>query len=54
MKELTKNMEELNRKQKKVAGMPVLRNSTLWASWPPVNALTYFWKKGRLSNLINW
>ena len=31
MKELIKNLEELNR-----------------------NALTYFWKRGRLSNLINW
>lgn len=32
MKELIKNLEELNRKAEKVAGMPVLRNSTLWAS----------------------
>ncbi len=32
MKELIKNLEELNRKAEKGGGMPVLRNSTLWAN----------------------
>lgn len=54
MKELIKNLEELNRKAEKGGGDARIEKQHSVGKLTAVNALTYFWKKGRLSNLINW
>ena len=48
MKELIKNLEELNRKAEKGGGDARIEKQH------SVGKLIYFWRKDRLSNLINW
>ena len=54
MKELIKNLEELNRKAEKGGGDARIEKQHSVGKLPPANVSNYFWKKVRLSNWTSW
>jgi propionyl-CoA carboxylase beta chain len=54
MKELIKNLEELNRKAEKGGGDARIEKQHSVGKLTARERIDLLWKKGRLSNLINW